>query len=324
MDYKLLIKVAGIIFISAVLGQNLQAQSRNDVIKAYNEGAKVIKTDTEAAITAFENAVTLADQVGETADDLKQKLTGALPSLYFKVANDALRANKPVQEVIQAAKRAIAASEKYNSATNKENSEKVMLQAYLNMASGFFNENDYDNALSSFDSALMVNPGYVAAIYNKALVYLRQNNVDEFEKSIDLYLEKLGSGPEDEKAKQASKTALEYFRAAGSKASQEENLDEALALLTKAEKYGEDKDLFYFFADVYNKQKKFDQAMEYAQKGLALETGDSEAKAKYYFQLGLAQKGKGQTSEACASFKNSLFGAFAEASKAERSNLKCQ
>ena len=324
MDYKLLIKVAGIIFISAVLGQNLQAQSRNDVIKAYNEGAKVIKTDTEAAITAFENAVTLADQVGETADDLKQKLTGALPSLYFKVANDALSANKPVQEVIQAAKRAIDASEKYNSATNKENSEKVMLQAYLNMASGIFNENDYDTALSSFDSALMINPGYVSAIYNKSLVYLRQNNADEFEKSIDLYLEKLGSGPEDEKAKQASKTALEYFRAAGSKANQEENLDEALALLTKAEKYGEDKDLFYFFADVYNKQKKFDQAMEYAQKGLALETGDSEAKAKYYFQLGLAQKGKGQTSEACASFKNSLFGAFAEASKAERSNLKCQ
>ena len=324
MDYKLLIKVAGIIFISAVLGQNLQAQSRNDVIKAYNEGAKVIKTDTEAAITAFENAVTLADQVGETADDLKQKLTGALPSLYFKVANDALSANKPVQEVIQAAKRAIDASEKYNSATNKENSEKVMLQAYLNMASGFFNENDYDNALSSFDSALMINPGYVSAIYNKSLVYLRQNNADEFEKSIDLYLEKLGSGPEDEKAKQASKTALEYFRAAGSKANQEENLDEALALLTKAEKYGDDIDLFYFFADVYNKQKKFDQAMEYAQKGLALETGDSEAKAKYYFQLGLAQKGKGQTSEACASFKNSLFGAFAEASKAERSNLKCQ
>jgi tetratricopeptide (TPR) repeat protein len=192
-----------------------------------------------------------------------------------------------------------------------------MLQAYLNMASGFFNENDYDNALSSFDSALMVNPGYVAAIYNKALVYLRQNNADEFEKSIDLYLEKLGSGPEDEKAKQASKTALEYFRAAGSKASQEENLDEALALLTKAEKYGEDKDLFYFFADVYNKQKKFDQAMEYAQKGLRWDV--MRRKAHYYIR-GPHTKGKGQTSEAVLPLRL-LFPCFCEASKAERITL---
>ena len=55
-----------------------------------------------------------------------------------------------------------------------------------------------------------------------------------------------------------------------------------------------------------------------------LETGDAEAKAKFYFQLALAQKGKGQTAEACASFKSAMFGAFAEASKAERTNLKCQ
>lgn len=118
--------------------------------------------------------------------------------------------------------------------------------------------------------------------------------------------------------------ALEYFRAKGSQAVNDKNFEEALALLNRAAKYGEDKDLFYFFADAYNKQNKFDSGAEYAQKGLALETGDAEAKAKFYYQLAVAQVGKGDTASACESFKNAMFGPFAEASKAQRTNLKCE
>jgi hypothetical protein len=38
----------------------------------------------------------------------------------------------------------------------------------------------------------------------------------------------------------------------------------------------------------------------------------------------MAQAGKGQTAEACESFKNSMYGPFAEPSKAQRTNLKCK
>ena len=145
-----------------------------------------------------------------------------------------------------------------------------------------------------------------------------------FEENIDLFLEKVKSVNDSVKVKQASKLALEYFRAAGSQANQANKLDEAIVMLNKAAKYGDDKDLFYYFADVYNKQKNFDSGTEYAQKGLALETGSAEAKAKFYFQLALAQAGKGQTTDACASFKNAMYGPFAEPSKAQRTNLKCQ
>ncbi|MDQ1297150.1 MAG: hypothetical protein QG611_1129, partial [Bacteroidota bacterium] len=141
---------------------------------------------------------------------------------------------------------------------------------------------------------------------------------------IDSFLEKVRGANDSVKANQASKLAIEYFRAAGSQANQANKTDEALSLLNKAAKYGDDKDLFYFFADVYNKQKNFDIGAEYAQKGLDLETGVAEAKAKFYFQLGIAQAGKGKTADACASFKNAMYGAFAEASKAERKNLKCE
>jgi len=324
MNMKIIRKIAGILIISAIIVANLNAQTRNDVVNVYNEGAKAMQTDVNTSIAAFEKVVVLSDQVGETAADLKQKAVQVLPGLYVKAASNTLTEKKPAPETIAAAKKATAAAEKYGSATNKENASKILVQGYYNLGTEFFTRKDYDNALLAFDSLLVINPGYLNAIYNKALVFRSKNNPTAFEENIDLFLEKVKSSNDSVKVKQASKLALEYFRASGSQANQANNLDEAIVMLNKAAKYGNDKDLFYYFADVYNKQKNFDKGTEYAQKGLDLETGAAEAKAKYYFQIGLAQAGKGQTTDACTSFKNAMYGAFAEPSKVQRSNLKCQ
>jgi tetratricopeptide (TPR) repeat protein len=310
--------------IASALCVCLSAQDRNEIVNVYNEGAKLVQTDAPGAIKAFENVVALSDKVGETANDLKQKAVQVLPGLYVKVASTALSQKKPAQEIINSAKAAVAASEKYGNATSKDNAQKILVQGYYSLGAGYYGKKDYDNALKSFDSLLAINPDYLTAIYGKTLVYRSQNNSDAFEQTVDSFIEKAKSKNDAEKVKQASTMALEYFRAAGSKANQADKLDDALALLEKAAKYGDDKDLFYYFADVYNKQKKFDKGLEYAQKGLDLETGAAEAKAKFYFQLGLAQAGKGDKANACASFKNAMFGPFAEPSKAQRTNLKCE
>jgi tetratricopeptide (TPR) repeat protein len=283
-----------------------------------------MQTDIPTAIKAFEDVITLSDKVGASANDLKQKAIQVLPGLYTKIAANALNDKKPAAEVIKAAKTADKAAEKYGSAVNKENARKILSIGYYNLGTEFFASKDYNNALLAYDSLLLINPGYPAAIYNKALIFKNQNNAAGFEENIDLFIDKMKSGNDSVKVKQASRLALEYFRAAGSQANQANKVDDALALLNKAAKYGDDKDLFYYFADVYNKKKNFDSGVEYAQKGLALETGNAEAKAKFYYQLAVAQAGKGQNPEACESFKNALYGPFAAASKAQRINLKCK
>jgi tetratricopeptide (TPR) repeat protein len=316
--------IAGLLAILALIDTNLNAQTRNDVITFYNEGAKAMQTDVPAAITAFENVITTSDKVGEEAADLKQKAVQVLPGLYYKLAAAALNEKKPAAEIISASKTAIAASEKYSNASNKEKAQKVLVQGYNNLAVDYFSANDFEKALLTIDSLLLINPDYVNAIYNKALIYIKQDNADSFEQTIDLYLEKVKSANDTIKTQKASTLALEYFRSAGSKANQANKLDEALAFLNRSAKYGDDKDLFYYFADVYNKKGNFDSGAENAQKGLDMETGNAEAKAKFFYQLAVAQVGKGQTAEACASFKNALYGPFAEASKAQRTNLKCE
>lgn len=301
----------------------VSAQTRNEVVEAYNQGAKLAQSDVPGAIAAFEKVITLSDQVGETAADLKQKAVQILPGLYLKQASDKINQKKSGPEVVKAAKEAAAAAEKYGNQAQKDNAQKLLVSSYNQLATSYFTQKDYDNAIATFDSVLAINPDYLTAIYNKALIYRAQSNIEKYEETIDLYLGKLG--PNDaERGKQASQSALEFFRAAGSQANQKDNLDLALTLLTKAEKYGEDKDLSYYFADVYNKQKNYDKGIEYAQKGLSMETGTAEAKAKFYYQLAVAQAAKGQTAEACESFRNAMYGPFAEASKAQRTNLKCQ
>ena len=302
----------------------IHAQGRKDVIKAYNDGATSVQSDPQAAIKAFENVVTLSKQVGDSVADLRQKAIKVLPSLYYNVASDALTAKKPAAEIIMAAKKAVAAADKYENPSTKQNANLILIKGYNNLAGEYFSKDDYKNALASFDSVLVINPDYASTIYNKALIYMKQGNSDDFEKTIDLYITKMKPGADDARIKQASTLALGYFRAAGSKADQANKLDESLGFLNKAAKYGADKDLFYFFAEVYNKQKAFDKGLEYAQKGLALETGAEESKAKFYFQIALAQEGKGQTAMACESFKNATYGVFAAPSKAKRANLKCK
>jgi len=325
MSMKIMRNVAGIIILSAIIGSTLNGQTtRNDVVTVYNDGAKAMQTDVKASIDAFEKVITLSDQVGETSADLKQKAIAVLPGLYVKVASTTISEKKPAQETIKAAKTAIAASEKYGSAANKENATKILTQGYYNLGTEYFTKKDTEKALLAFDSLLAINPGYQNAMYNKALIFRSQNNSAAFEENIDLYLEKVKSTNDSVKIKQASKLALEYFRASGSRSNQANKLDEAILLLNKASKYGDDKDLFYYYSDVYNKQKNFDSGIEYAGKGLALETGSAEAKAKFYFQVAMGQAGKGQTAEACESFKNSMFGPFAEPSKVQRTNLKCK
>jgi tetratricopeptide (TPR) repeat protein len=325
MYVKAMKKLMLILAVFVFIGMNVNAQAtRNDVITVYNEGAKAIQTDTKAAIAAFEKVITLADQVGQEAADLKQKAVQVVPALYVRLASTALTEKKPAPEIISAAKKALSVSEEYKSDANKDKAEKILVQGYNVMASDFFAKNDFGNAIQAFDSLLAINPAYITALYNKALIYIKQDDSDSFEKTIDLYIQEAKAVNDTDKVQKASTMALEYFRAAGSKASQENKLDDALALLNRSAKYGDDKDLFYFLADVHNKKNEFDAGAGYAQKGLDMETGDAEAKAKFYYQLAVAQVGKGQVTEACASFKNAMYGPFAEASKAQRTNLKCE
>ena len=318
-------KLAGLAVLLAGFVSGIYAQEKNDAIVIFNQGVELMKANDPKAIETFEKCIALCDQIGDSAADVKAKAVSVVPDLYYKKAFNLLKTDKNIPAAIAASKVTLRMAEKYNDPNVIASAEQLLVQAYTNMASDYINAKDNMKAILEFDSVLMINPEHLPSIYNKALMYRGMSNTEKFTETIDLYIGKLKAAGDESKLEQPNKVARDYFRVAGGKANQANKLSEAVELLTKASQYGLDNNLCYQFASVYNKQKKFDLAAEYAQKGLDMEKSTTpEDKAKYYYELGTAQAGKGDNATACETLKNAMYGPFLQAAKAQRTNMKCQ
>jgi len=321
---KAMAKKSLVLFVSLCFAGSVgMAQVKNDAIRAFNESVERMKAGEDSVIQAFENTIRICEQVGDSAEDIRLKAEQVLPGLYYQETNGLFTADKNISGAIGMAKKTLAVSEKYGNDRVKENTQKLMVQIYSSMASTFYSNKELDKALNAFDSVLMINPDHLPSIYNQALIYRGKGDNEKFGSTIDLYIADLTKTGDSAKVKQAMQIALDYYRIAGAKAHQANDLTKAIDLLTTASKYGNDKNVHYHFAGIYNKQKKFALAEEYALKGLNMEAGTAEEKAKFYYELGTAQAGRGETAKACESFENSLYGPFLQASKAQRTNMKC-
>ncbi len=310
----------GIIVFSSSM---VNSQTKKDAADVYNQGVVANQNkQIDSAIIYFEKSIDLSEKVGLDAKDVKDQATKILPYLYFdRVAQ--LTKDRKFPECIAASKLAIAAADKYGSDTIKNESLKIMSQVYNSLGTQSLNNKEPEKALSYYDSSLAINPNYTKAIVGKANAYIKIGNNDKFAETIDMAIKQYKDQNDTTMAAKLGKVARDYFRSQASKANQANKLPDAISDLNTAVKYGYDKDIYYIFADVYNKEKKFDDALTNAQKGLDLETGDEVAKAKYYYQIGVAQLGKGDKDNACSSFKSAQFGAFAQAAKAQMINNKC-
>ncbi|MBN2814311.1 MAG: hypothetical protein JXQ80_09555 [Bacteroidales bacterium] len=318
-------KLAGIMLVIAGISSGLLAQEKNDAIAIFNQGVELMKANDPKALETFEKCIVMCEQIGDSAADIKAKAVSVVPDLYYKKAYNLLKNDKNIPAAIAASRATLKVAEKYDDPNVVVSAEQLLIQAYVNMASGYVSAKENAKAIQAFDSVLMIDPSHLTSIYNKALLYKGLSDDAKFAESIDLYIAKMRASGDTSKLPQAQKVARDHFRVAGGKANVANKLADAVELLTKASNYGTDQNLCYQFASVYNKQKKFDKAADYAQQGLELEPGTTpEAKAKYYYELGTAQAGLGKTSEACETLKNAMFGPFLQAAKAQRTNMKCQ
>lgn len=317
-------KILGFIVVALLSATYSVAQTQAEATACYNRGIGLMTTDVIAAISSVDSCITICSTIGDSAANaLKEKASQFICELTYQKMSKQYAADKNVNVALATSKEAIRLSDLYGNTKVKEKTQKYMLQLYTSMGANYFKTKDLANAVKAFDSALVINPNYNKAILNKALAYKGLNDAAKFGETIDLYITKVKAENDTVQLAAANKQAMDFYRSAGSKANAANKLDDALASLNTALKYGNDEDVYYYLADVYNKQKKYDDALINAQKGLDMETGAPEAKAKFYWALGTAQLGKGDKAAACGSFKNSMYGPFAEPSKAQIKNNKC-
>ena len=312
MKLKLLQKLFFISSISLFLGFQIQGQTMNEAIDAYNTGIGLIDDDIKAAIENLEKSREIASQLGEEGEELKEQAEIQIPGLYYDMAMDSYR-ERNINQAVEDFEKTIEVSEELNDPSTKQRAENVLHQLYAIQANAAFRENNNDQALSLFQKALEINPQHARSHLGKGLVYRRLEDSGNFKESMDMAIQAGLTASEENIVETAESTARDFFLVRAVRAKNEENYSQAIDFLSTSLSYDETfPETHFVLASVYNEQSNYEDAVNSARRAIDLLNGSPEETAKMYFQLGEAYAGLGNTSEACAAFKEAAYGSYEE------------
>ena len=296
------------------------AQTMNEAGEALNNGIGALKAKNyPAAIKAFDNCITICDQLGDEGADLKMTAETQLPSAYYNLGLNQYRGKK-FDEAIATFQKTSDLAAGLNDAKTASKAKNYMARVYNTKGSSQYKAKDYENALASFDNALKADGKYFKAYYSKGLVYNKQKNVEAFKAAMDKVIE---LGPASDKTVAAAKTTVfRSFRSAAGKDLQAGNYSKSVENVETALTYSDgDAQIFYFATIAYNGLKKWQNAIESGNKAIELE---KKSKSNIYFELGKAFEGTSNKAEACKAYKKVSDGPNLAAAKHKvTEELKC-
>jgi tetratricopeptide (TPR) repeat protein len=323
------------LFVLGVIS-DIQAQDRRSVVKTYNKGIELKQSaEFEQAINTFNQTITNAEELGGEGEDLVDRAKQQLVDTYYKKAVSQykeLQKNQSLQNfdaAIAAFNDAREVAEDHENAKVQEKVSQIIPQLYYNKGLFAYRGNSNEDALEALNKAVEENPNYANAYYQIAIVKKNTDGVEQsevisaFEQALEIGQETNNSSVINESNKQLGGI---YLSQGHSLVNEQQQTDEGIEAYQQALKYTpEDPQIFFRLAEAYNKSQEWEQAREYAEKGLNLESGGRTDQAKYYFELGNAYKGLGQTEEACSAFGNAAYGSFkSPAEHAMEYQLECE
>jgi tetratricopeptide (TPR) repeat protein len=303
----------------------LNAQSKAEVVAAFNKGAELLKTDTLAAIAAFEECILVCEKTGADGDSIKTVVSKIIPTLSFDIASGFAKA-KNYETAITKYLETIKIAEKYGDNGTAEKSKNNLPQLYYANGAAAYGDKNYEKAIENLNKALEYNTNYANAYYVLAATYRSQKNYQKMEEAIDKTIETSKATNDKTLESKAVSLGKATFYNNFVTYTKVNNHAEAIKSMKSALKYApEEKDYYFLLGGAYNKVKNYDEAIVNLKKGLEMETGSSEDRAKYYFEIGNALVAKKDNAGACEAYKNAQFGKYAENAKYQITTvLKCK
>ena len=298
----------------------------NDAVEEFNKGVLSNNADSlEAAIQHFEKSISICAALGEEGEDRKVQTEMMLPGLYYSLAIKLFREQKLEEAIIQFKKTADVAV-KYNDQAIAEKASGIVPQLHYQLGNNKLGNDDINGAMAEFTRAIELDSTYSKAYYNRARIYKKTDNREEFQKNIDKAIE-LSLAQNDIKTLEASRSiGRDYYLVKANNARTAKNYDEAISLARTALVYDEkNATAHYILTAAYNVQSKWDSAIASASEALKHEKDDPAEEAKIYYELGIAYAAKSDKSNACAAYRKAAVGQFQQAAEYQiRQVLKCE
>jgi tetratricopeptide (TPR) repeat protein len=284
--------VTALILLVTVVGFSnftvLNDGTRDDALKAYNEGSKLANEDPEKAIELLEKAVSIAEKLDSNGTDILKKATKKLPGLYYNVASNIAK-QKNYAGAIEAYGKALEVAEKYESKRTIKACNKMLPKMHFANGQTQLKAKNYDGAIASYDEALKMKPSYTKAMYAKALATKGKGDIDGAVALFEEVITKSEEAKDSRTGKKAKKAIYNTLRVQGKKLNKAKNYSSAIETLNKA--------------------------LEYAPEGKGETDADKQADlnkklAGVYFELGNAYWGKKNKGEACKAYRKAAYGKY--------------
>lgn len=322
---KTLIMAFAVTFLTTFSGKILSAQTKEDAGNAFNAALELSKTDMAGAVVKMQDVLKMTNALGKEGDTLKMKIGTVLPVWQFNVGNNFIK-EKKYAEAMKAYEKSNEFANTYTDANIKEKSESMLIKLYTNEGNGLMKAEKTDEAIVYFDKALKLDPDYSKASYAKGQAFKKKGDNVKMKENMDLAIASAAKTNDSVTIKAAKNAIALSFYMEGKTAFTKKAYGVAVEKLNSALSYDyKNKELYYLLATSSNNLKKFDEAIEAANQGLAMEEQTADKMARFYYEIAKSYEGKKDVTNACTNYKKSSIGAFkASADYQMKTVLKCQ
>ena len=155
----------------------VSAQDLAAVTEIYNAGAAAISTDKAGALNSFEQALKLAEALGEEGQEIVTNCKNIIPNLKLSLAKDLVKESK-FDEAIAALQDVQKVAEAYEAFSVVDEAAGLIPQIKLSKANGLYKAKDYVAAADAFKEILDADPtnGNAAFYMGAALLGAGKND----------------------------------------------------------------------------------------------------------------------------------------------------
>lgn len=332
---KIFITLVAALSITIMAAEQSHAQddARSEVITLFNQAQDQASAgDFSGAIELFEDALAVANE--NAIMDIAGQIEDILPRVAQSRASNAWRtyqSERTISSATQAIRDFESAKEmadEYGDSEVSQRAQSAIPQLYYLRGVLEFRSENYDASIADLEKAIELNANYAVPYYQMGVVMkaLNPNEIDQamewYDRAIEV-AERTNDARTLQSARNSARDEL-IFRAVN--LAENRSFNRAIELLNRVERYdSESADAHYRLAEIYNERGNWDNALRHAQRSLELEAGGVTDKAKIYFELGTAYKGKGEVANACSAFENARYGEFTDPANFElQFELKCE
>ena len=179
---KLIVTLAALaVAFGSALAQDLAA-----VTEIYNAGAEAVSAgEKENALKSFEEALKLAEALGEEGQEVVANCKNIIPNLKLSLAKDLVKASK-FDEAIAALAEVEKVAEEYEAFSVADEAKGLVPQVKLSKANGLYKAKEYDAAAAAFQEILDADPTNGTAAFYKGAALLSAGKTEEAKAAFEL------------------------------------------------------------------------------------------------------------------------------------------